>query len=56
MRARSKGENHQDKYTKLTGLKFVFTEMLQGQLIEVAFAFVSISSPTGERTLHAKCS
>ena len=25
MRARSKGENHQDKYTKTTGLKFAFT-------------------------------
>jgi hypothetical protein len=31
MRARSKGENHQDKYTKTTGLKFVFIGRLAAE-------------------------
>jgi len=44
MRARSKGENHQDKYTKTTGLKFVFTwrkEQPYQRIIHVSHASIS---------------
>jgi len=40
IRARSKGENHQDKYTKTTSLKFVFTS--------------SVKKPAGSSSVFAR--
>ena len=38
MRARSKGKNHQDNYTKTTSLKFAFTQIAVTNTVKNAFS------------------